>query len=179
MTCILGTVRSCDLKKIKDSKYLRCKFFGEWKNLCSSKFLQLESLNKAKVRSSKIHAAYILNFLDPIQKRALSRSVQLEAMCLEALLYFKLLPNQQKFQIPYHNKNPTQDLICSKTLHLIDSRVRIRCSRLHGYYCNWLTLFPPLYCGFLPYSVRKCNIQHRLFVWIMYSPNKKYAPREP
>ena len=29
-------------------------------------------------------------FLDPIQKRALSRSVQLEAVYLEALLYFPL-----------------------------------------------------------------------------------------
>jgi hypothetical protein len=29
----------------------------------------------------------ISNFLDPIQKRALSKSVQLEAVYLEALLY--------------------------------------------------------------------------------------------
>jgi hypothetical protein len=28
-------------------------FFGEWKNSCSSKFVQLELLNKAKARSSK------------------------------------------------------------------------------------------------------------------------------
>ena len=35
------------------SKALRCTFFGEWNNLCSSKFVQLELLNKAKARTSK------------------------------------------------------------------------------------------------------------------------------
>ena len=57
--------------------------------------MKLEFLNKAKARSSKNRAAQgfdyinscISNFLDPIQKRALSRSVQLEAVYLEALLY--------------------------------------------------------------------------------------------
>ena len=39
------------------SKALRCTFFGEWKNSCISKFVQLELLNKAKARSSKIRAA--------------------------------------------------------------------------------------------------------------------------
>ena len=34
------------------SKALRCTFFGEWKNSCSSKFVQLELLNKAKARTS-------------------------------------------------------------------------------------------------------------------------------
>ena len=69
--------------------------FWEWKNSCSSKFVQLELLDKAKAKSSKNRAAQgfhyinscISNFLDPIQKRALSRSVQLEAVYLEALLY--------------------------------------------------------------------------------------------
>ena len=64
--------------------------------MCSSKFVQLELLNKAKARTSKklcslrfsIHKFVRLNFfLDPIQKHALSRSVQLEAVYLEALLY--------------------------------------------------------------------------------------------
>ena len=35
------------------SKVLRCMFLGEWKKLCSSKFVQLDLLNKAKARSSK------------------------------------------------------------------------------------------------------------------------------
>ena len=82
------------LKEYDYSKALRCTFLGEWKNSCSSKFVQLELLNKAKARSSKNRAAQgfhyinscISNFLDPIQKRALSRSVQLEAVYLEALL---------------------------------------------------------------------------------------------
>ena len=39
------------------SKALRCTFFGEWKNSCISKFVQLELLNKAKARSSKNRAA--------------------------------------------------------------------------------------------------------------------------
>ena len=39
------------------SKALRCTFFGEWKNWCSSKFVQLELLNKAKARRSKNGAA--------------------------------------------------------------------------------------------------------------------------
>ena len=38
------------------SKALRCTFFGEWKNSLSSKFVQLELLNKAKARTSKIRA---------------------------------------------------------------------------------------------------------------------------
>ena len=39
------------------SMALRCTFFGEWKNSCSSKFMQLEQLNKAKARTSKKRAA--------------------------------------------------------------------------------------------------------------------------
>ena len=39
------------------SKALRYTFLGEWKNLCSSKFVQLELLNKAKARTSKNRAA--------------------------------------------------------------------------------------------------------------------------
>jgi hypothetical protein len=35
-------------------------------------------------------------FLDPIQNRALSRSVQLEAVYLEALLYFIVQPMRLK-----------------------------------------------------------------------------------
>ena len=40
----------------------------------------------AKVKMIQKRASQ--GFLDPIQKRALSRSVQLEAVYLEALLYF-------------------------------------------------------------------------------------------
>jgi hypothetical protein len=43
--------------KFNHSRALRCTFFGEWKNSCSSKFVQLELLNKVKARSSKIRAA--------------------------------------------------------------------------------------------------------------------------
>ena len=46
-------------------------------------------------KKSKMHASQVFikkrvsqKFLDPIQKRALSRSVQLEAVYLEALLYY-------------------------------------------------------------------------------------------
>ena len=68
--------------------------FGERKNLCSSKSVQLLLLNRAKTRLSENRAAqgfhyinsFISNFLDPIQKRAPARSVQLEAVYLEALL---------------------------------------------------------------------------------------------
>ena len=58
------------------SKALRCTFFGEWKNSCSSKFVQLELLNKAKTRTSKNRAAQgfhyinscISNFFGPYSK---------------------------------------------------------------------------------------------------------------
>ena len=43
--------------KNRYSKVLRCTFLGEWKNLRSSKFVELELFNKAKARSSKNHAA--------------------------------------------------------------------------------------------------------------------------
>ena len=38
-------------------------------------------------------------FLDPIQKRAPARSVQLEAVYLEALLYFKILKDRFFFSV--------------------------------------------------------------------------------
>ena len=41
----------------KYNKALKCIFFGEWKHLCSSKFMQLELLNKTKARTSKNSAA--------------------------------------------------------------------------------------------------------------------------
>ena len=55
------------------SKALRCTFLGEWKNLCSSKFVQLELLNKAKARALKnvqlkgshYINSFISNFLGP------------------------------------------------------------------------------------------------------------------
>ena len=70
------------IEVIMYSKALRCTFFGEWNNSCISKFVQLENLI----------------FLDPIQKRAVSRSVQLEAVYLEALLYVdkKILDTKHK-----------------------------------------------------------------------------------
>ena len=40
----------------KYSKALRCTFFGEWKNWCSLKFVQLELLNKANARTPKNRA---------------------------------------------------------------------------------------------------------------------------
>ena len=43
--------------KFKYSKALRCSFLGEWKKLCSSKFVQLELLNKAIARTLKNRAA--------------------------------------------------------------------------------------------------------------------------
>ena len=86
-------------QKYLSSKALRCTFFEERENSCSSKFLQLLLLDRVKARCSKNRAAqgfhyinsFISNFLDPIQKRAFARSMQLEAMYLEALLYAKLL----------------------------------------------------------------------------------------
>ena len=77
------------------SKALRCTFLGERKNSCSSKLVQLLLLNRVKARWSKNRAAqgfhYINSFstifLDSIQKRAPARSVQLETVYLEALLY--------------------------------------------------------------------------------------------
>ena len=46
------------------SKALRCMFFGEWKNSCSSKFVQLELLNKAKTRSSKNRAVQDFHYIN-------------------------------------------------------------------------------------------------------------------
>ena len=78
---------------------MRCTFFGERKNWCSSKIVQLLSLNIVKSRWSKNRAAQgfhytnslISNFLDPIQKRAPARSLKLEAVYFEALLYLSLI----------------------------------------------------------------------------------------
>ena len=71
------------------SKVLRCTFLGEWKNSCSSKFVQLELIIKTKARASKtvsLRFVHLKFFFDPIQKRALSRSVQLKSVYLEVLL---------------------------------------------------------------------------------------------
>ena len=94
------------MKEVAYSKALRCTFFGEWKNSCSSKFVQLGLLNNANGKTSKKRAAQgfhyinlcISNFLDPIQKRAFSRSVQLEAVYLEALLY-SIFPQESETSI--------------------------------------------------------------------------------
>ena len=61
------------------SKSLRCTFFGELKSLCKN--VQKCAKNVQKLKSQM--------FLYPIQKCALSRSVHLEAVFLEALLYMK------------------------------------------------------------------------------------------
>ena len=45
--------KSCKTLQWNCSKASRCTFFGDWKNSCSSKFVQLESLNRAKARTSK------------------------------------------------------------------------------------------------------------------------------
>ena len=56
------------------SKALRCTFLGDWKNSCSSKFVQLELVDKAKVRTSKNRAGFqyvsscISNFFWPFSK---------------------------------------------------------------------------------------------------------------
>ena len=73
--CVL-TSFCLEKKLLKYSKAFRCTFLGEWKNSCSSKFVQLELLNKAKARTSKNRAAlgfyyinsYISNFFEPYSK---------------------------------------------------------------------------------------------------------------
>ena len=40
-------------KKLHYSKAFRCTFFGEWEHWCSSKFVQLELLDRAKAKTSK------------------------------------------------------------------------------------------------------------------------------
>ena len=45
------------LKQIYYDKALRCTFFWTRKNVCSSKFVQLELLNRLKAKSSKNRAA--------------------------------------------------------------------------------------------------------------------------
>ena len=45
------------------SRALIWTFWGEWKNLCSSKFVQLELLNKAKARSSKKRAVLGFHYI--------------------------------------------------------------------------------------------------------------------
>ena len=62
--------------KLQYSKALRCTFFGERKNSCSSKFVQLLLLNRVKARWSKKRAAqgfhyinsFISNFFGPNSK---------------------------------------------------------------------------------------------------------------
>ena len=61
---IISVSLRCDLewkiyhaKRNTYSKALRCTFWGEIKNLCSSKFVQLELIDKAKERTSKKRAA--------------------------------------------------------------------------------------------------------------------------
>ena len=69
--------------------------FWGMKKLVQLKFVQLLLLNRVKARWSKNRAAqgfyyinsFSSNILDPIQKRAPARSMQLEAVYLEALLY--------------------------------------------------------------------------------------------
>ena len=57
--CLLACLFVLDtfIGRVAICKVLRCTFFGEWKNSCSLKFVQLELLNKAKARSSKKRAA--------------------------------------------------------------------------------------------------------------------------
>ena len=74
--------------------------------------MQLKLLNKAKARTSKTVQLKVFTtqlrasqmFLDPIQKRALSRSVQLEAVRLEALLY---LDSGRLICLKYISSEPT------------------------------------------------------------------------
>ena len=73
------------------------------KNPCISSFKKRASENflgkKSKIRASQvkfIKKRVSQKILDPIQKRALSRSVQLEAVYLEALLYTVTFPKSQK-----------------------------------------------------------------------------------
>ena len=56
------------------------------KNQKTCKNMQTRAKKGAKVKKIKKHASQ--GFLDPIQKSALSRSVQLEVVYLETLLYF-------------------------------------------------------------------------------------------
>ena len=73
--------RNCEKRRnshchFKYSKALRCTFFGERKKSCSSKFVQLLLLNRAKARWSKKRAAqgfhninsFISNFFGPNSK---------------------------------------------------------------------------------------------------------------
>ena len=57
------------------------RFLGDWKKMCSSKFMQLELLNKAKVRTSKKCIAegfyyinwFTSNFLGPFSKKCIDK----------------------------------------------------------------------------------------------------------
>ena len=42
---------------LSSEKWQFLPFFEEWKNFCSSKFVQLELLNEAKARTSRNYAA--------------------------------------------------------------------------------------------------------------------------
>ena len=59
------------------SKALRCMFFGTTKNPCSSKFVQVELLNRVRERSSKNCAAEGFHYINPIRKRASARPCSL------------------------------------------------------------------------------------------------------
>ena len=50
-----------------------------------------KKVQKSAETGIKVQKRCISNFLDPIQKRASSRSLQLEAVQLKALLYFTIL----------------------------------------------------------------------------------------
>ena len=73
---VLFLINFLNCIKIQYSKALRCTFFGERKNSCSSKFVQLLLLNRVKARWSENRAAqgfhfinlFISNFFGPNSK---------------------------------------------------------------------------------------------------------------
>ena len=69
--CLKGTTTYSKLPIIqmywsyyKYSKALSCTFFGTKKNMCGSKFVQLELFNKAKARTSKNRAAKSFHYIN-------------------------------------------------------------------------------------------------------------------
>ena len=94
--------------------------------------------NRAKIMQNRAAKVKMIQkrasqgFLDPIQKRALSRSVQLEAVYLEALLYIKKM--------------------CISRSHL-PKNVQKRAKNMH-LKCFW-TLFKNVHCQG-PCSLRPC-----------------------
>ena len=78
-----GTVRPWDARFLGTGKTCVAQ------NLCNLSYLIRQRQEIQKTVQHKVFTTYIRasqNFLDPIQKHALSRSVQLEAVYLEALL---------------------------------------------------------------------------------------------